>query len=112
MVVGQFHIVSITVDEPKADAPLIVDSNGMLSLPLLLEFMKAVARRNLQVAQVGREVKVFELARRTPRDIRRKPSRLASCIQLLRLAVRERLDHWSTLICHVMRVKPGDIKVA
>ena len=105
VVVCQFHVVSIAVDEPKADAPLIANRNRMLSLPLPCKLMKPVAGRNLQVAQVRREVKIFELARRPLRDLGRKPSRLASCIQLLRMAVGERLDHSSTLICHAMRVK-------
>ena len=48
VVVCQFHVVSIAVDEPKADAALIVDGDGMLSLPLPCKFMKPVAGRNLQ----------------------------------------------------------------
>ena len=110
MVVCQFHVVSIAVDEPKADAPLVVDGNGVLSLPVPRKFMKPVAWRNIQVVQARRQVKVLKLARRPPCDLRRKTSRLASCIQVLRMPVRERLDHLPNVICHVTRVKWLGIK--
>ena len=108
MIVCQFHVVSIAVDEPKADAPLAVDGDGVLSLPVPCKFMKPVAGRNLQVVQARRQIKVLELARRPSCDLSRKTSRHSGCVQLLRMPVRERLEHLPSVICHVTRVKwPG-----
>ena len=49
VIVAEFHVIGIAVNEPKADSPLIVDRNGVLSLTVALEWVEPIARRNLQV---------------------------------------------------------------
>lgn len=44
MVIDDLDIVGILIAPPKADAPLIVDSNGMLTGAVSLERFKAEAR--------------------------------------------------------------------
>jgi len=36
VVVADFDIERVAVDEPKTDAPLIIDRDGMLTLPIVL----------------------------------------------------------------------------
>ena len=104
MVVRNLDVVGIPVDEPETDAPLVVDGDGMLSLPVSLKFVESVAGRNLQVLEARSQVYVLELSRRPLGDLPWKPFRLTRRVQLLRVPVRERLDHRSNVICHVTLV--------
>ena len=104
MVVRNLDVVGIPVDEPETDAPLVVDGDGMLSFPVSLKFVESVAGRNLQVLEARRQVDVLQLSRRPLGDLLWKPFRLTRRVQLLRVPVRERLDHLSNVICHVTLV--------
>jgi hypothetical protein len=69
MIVADFDVIRVAVDKPKANAPLIVDCDGVLPLPIVLECVKAVARRDPQIIQLGCEMDVLELAHRARSDI-------------------------------------------
>ena len=101
MVVRNLDVVGILIDKSETHAPLVVDGDGMLSLPVPLKSMETVAGRNLQVVETGGQVNVFQLSHRPAGDLPRKPSRLARGVQLPRVPVRERLDHSSKVTCHV-----------
>ena len=49
VIVADFDVVCVAVDEPKADTPLIVHGDGVLALAVSLERMEAIARRYFQV---------------------------------------------------------------
>jgi len=98
-----------TVDKTKADSPLVVDGNRMLPCPLSLERVKPVAWRGLEIIKPSRQVDVLQLPSCSLDHIRRKPSRLASRVQPLRVPIRERLDHAVSVLCHVTRVKVRDL---
>jgi len=46
MVVADFYLIGIAVFEPKADPPLIVDSDRVLALAVIEQGMQAIAGRN------------------------------------------------------------------
>jgi hypothetical protein len=46
VIVRKFYVVRIAIGETKADAPLIVDGDGKLALPIPFQFMKPVAGRD------------------------------------------------------------------
>ena len=104
VVVCDLHLVGITIDEPEANAPLIVDTNRVLPLPILSKLMKTISWRNLEVVYSRRQVHVFKFTPRSPGDVRRKASRPSSSVKLLCLLVREGLDHKSMLTRHVTLV--------
>lgn len=93
MIVYDFNIICIAINEPEADAPLIIDGYGVLAFPGTLQFMESVARWNPQVVKACCDIKILQPSHCTYDDVRRKPSRLAGKIQLLRVLVDERLDH-------------------
>lgn len=45
VVVNEFDLVRVAVQPSKADAPLIVDANTMLSGAITFELLEAIARR-------------------------------------------------------------------
>jgi len=49
VVIREFHIVGIAIDEPETNAPLIINGDGMLSLPVPLQFVKPIAGRDLKI---------------------------------------------------------------
>ena len=108
MTVGYFHVKCVVVFPAKAYSPLVIDGYGMLAGTIPLQDMKAVAGRNLQVVEAGRQINTFQTANRPANDIRRQAPRLAGEVELLRVLVGECLDHILSIICHVMRVKDND----
>jgi len=52
MVITDFDIVGIAVNKPEADAPLIIDGDGMLTFSVAPESVKPIAARYLQVFQL------------------------------------------------------------
>ena len=109
MIVRDLDIVGITIDEPEANAPPIINAERVLSLPVSPELMEPIAGRNLKVVYSRCQVHVLDLSPRPPNDVRREPFRSSGSEKLLRLFVREGLDHMSSLTRHVTIVnrEPG-----
>ena len=93
MIIAELDVVGIAVHESKADSPLIIHANRMLSFPIAVERVKPIAGWDIQIVQPCGQIDIFKLASRSPGQLRRKSLCLASDVQLLRALVRERLDH-------------------
>ena len=104
VVICEFYIIRIAIDETKADTPLIVDGDRGLSFPVPFQQVKSVAGRDSQIFQAGGQIYVFQLSRRASQNIRWKALRLSRCVQLVRVPVGKRLDHALIVICHVTLV--------
>lgn len=76
MVVADFNVVGIAIDEAKTDAPLVVDRYGVLAMPIAPEGVEPVPGRSLQVVEPGCEIHIFELADSPTSDIRGNPRAL------------------------------------
>jgi hypothetical protein len=50
VVAADFNGIGIAIDESKAESPLIVDGNCVLSLAVILERMEAIPGRHFQRA--------------------------------------------------------------
>ena len=68
MVVDDFHIVGIASLPSKADAPLVIDANAVLTLAVALECLELVTGRGLQVREDSRAVQVQQLPASRPFD--------------------------------------------
>ena len=93
MIVADFDVERIAIDEAEADPPLIVDGYGMLALPITSERVEPVPRGCLQVTQPGGEVHILDLADCPTSHIRWESPRRSLHEQLGRSLVREGLDH-------------------
>lgn len=101
MIICNLDIIGITVNEPEADAPLVVDGDGVLSFPIPRQRVKPIARRNFKIIEARCQVDVFKLPFRPSRDIRCQSFRPAGRVQFLCVFVCERLDHPSSVNRHV-----------
>src|SRR5690606_5876993 len=63
MVIADFNIVCVTILKTKADAPLRIDRNSVLPLPVARKRMESIARRHFQIIQTLRQMHIFELPR-------------------------------------------------
>ena len=93
VVICNFYIICIGINEPKTNTPLIVYGNGILSFSISLQFVEPVAGRNPQIIQAGRQIKVFQFSHSPLPYLRRKTIRFACIVQFLRVPVGKRLDH-------------------
>ena len=105
VIVRDLDVVCVTIDEPEANTPLIVDADRVLSLPVLSELMESIAGRNPEVIYSRRQVYVLKLSPRPSRDVWRESFRPAGRVQFGRVPVCERLDHTSSVTRHVTIVK-------
>ena len=72
MVITDFNIVSVAVDEAKADSPLVVDGDRVLTLSIVLERVQSIAGRHLEIIKRGSKVDILEFANGACYDVDRK----------------------------------------
>jgi hypothetical protein len=93
VVVAELDIVRVTGFKSEADAPLIVDEDGILTRAIASERVQAIAWRNLEVGDLVRDVHGFELAQSTSGNVGGHLPGLAGAEELFSVPVGERLDH-------------------
>jgi hypothetical protein len=104
VVIADFNVIGISIVETKANPPLVVNRDGVLTLSVTRKDMQSVTRGHLQVLQTDGKVQILEFARGALLDIRWQAFRLTRRIKGLRFAICEALDHSWKLACHVTRV--------
>jgi hypothetical protein len=62
VIVHDFYVVAVTVAPDKADAPLVVDPDRVLTLSLSSQGLQSIARRRSQDSQLSRGVKLQQFA--------------------------------------------------
>ena len=77
MVVANFDVVGVAIDESKTHAPLVVHGNGVLAFAFVLKRVQSVARWHLQVVEVRRQVNVLKFADSSPSHIGWEAKRLS-----------------------------------
>ena len=103
MVIRDFNCASVGTAPFEAYSVLIVDSNAVLSLPVTVQFLQPVSRRDLQVVQRQGTVEHGQLSFRHAG--RRRAPCLARSPDLRRFLVGESLDHRAIITTNVNNVK-------
>jgi hypothetical protein len=62
VVINNFNLVGVPVKPHKAQSPLIVDANAVLTSTIADQSLQSVARRDAQEIQRGRSVQLLQLA--------------------------------------------------
>jgi hypothetical protein len=93
VVVAELDVVCIAVFEPEADAPLVVDRDGVLPRAIAFESVKPIAGRNLEVRDLVRDMDSFKLAQGAARDVGGHLGGLPSAEELFSPPISEGLDH-------------------
>ena len=62
MIVHDFHIVGIAVAPNKADAPLVVNADAVLSFSIAFQRFQVIAWWRLQIAKFGGDIQLPQLS--------------------------------------------------
>ena len=87
MIVAYLDLERVPVNETETNAPLVVDGNGILPLPVVFERVQTIPWRDAKIVQARREVHVFQLAGGARRNIRGETLRRALEIVVARASV-------------------------
>lgn len=98
VIVADLNVERVAIYETKADSPLIVHGDGVLSYAVALECVKPVAPWHSQILEGCCQVNVVEPANRSCDELGRKSPRLAPREQVAGPPVGERFNH---LECNV-----------
>ncbi len=92
MIIDDLHIFGASFCPPKANAPLIIDTNAVLPGSLAFEGFKAIARWHFQIVQSGDD---FELPQLSPRHCSEiyEPSDADALGECFGIRTLERSDH-------------------
>ena len=69
MVVHDLHVVRATLAPAETDAPLLVDPDAVLSLPVAAKRFQAITRGRSQLVQIRGRIKHPEFSRGNPLDL-------------------------------------------
>ena len=89
MVVNDLNPFWTSVAPPKADSPLIVDSDTVLPRTITAQTLEPVARRNPEVFQTTRSINLAQLAQRDAHDTRIEGRNRLPRKQVLSLTIPE-----------------------
>ena len=92
MVVTDLDLGGINSLPMETDPPLVVNPDGMPSGSVSPEGLQSVARRNPQIGELSRGIKLNQLTKRNSRDPRKAGTR-SSLMELLCLGIFEGGNH-------------------
>jgi len=92
VIVHDLNFVSISLAPNETKAPLVVNSNTVLPLPLAAQGFQTVSRRRRQIAQFRGAVQLPKLAPRDALDSLKAAARLPT-VKSPGFRAAERLDH-------------------
>jgi len=73
MIIDDFHVIGTAVRPSETDAPLLVDADRVLALPISRQLLQPIAWRRAQVPHIGRRVQYDQQLLGTANEIDREP---------------------------------------
>lgn len=93
VIVDDLDVEAVSGTPEKANSPLIVDANAVLSRTFAFQCFEAVARRNVEVVKGFGGVQNDKLSKNDPLEVRGEPRGPVPAEEALRLPVTETPDH-------------------
>ncbi len=93
MIITNLDVKCVTIFKAKADAPLIIDPDRVLSIKITLQPFQAIARRHPQIIELMCSVQGHELAPGAIRDVCGQAARSVALEELLGLLILEGSYH-------------------
>jgi hypothetical protein len=93
MIIYNVYTVGVPISPFKADSPLVVDADAMLTFPLPCQFFQAIGRRNAKVLEREGPVQHTQLSQGDMLNILRKFMGTLARKNLLRFIGFERPNH-------------------
>ena len=93
MIVDNLDVMRVGSEPAEADAPLIVDSDAVLSRPVPGELLKAVRGRDAEVEEAGRGIKHDQFAKGNSLEVRGHSANPLPFEKALGVGVAKAADH-------------------
>jgi hypothetical protein len=93
VIIDNFNIIRIASSPSKANAPALVDTDAVLSLPIADKLLKMISGRNAQIIQRSGSIEDLQLAACVSLDLRWKLARELTAEDPLSFLVRKTFDH-------------------
>ena len=100
MVIYNLDLFGVGAGPKEADAPLVVDSNRVLSAPISLECLEAITWRQLEESQFNCGIDQLQLDERSLPDVTWQASRAPGEPQFFGVTVGEAFEHALKSIRH------------
>lgn len=108
MVVNDFDVVGIATAPAKADTPLIIDPNTVLTLSIAFQLLEVIARRRPQVVQLNRRIHMAQLPEHDAPKVGRETTHWFARPEALRIAIGKVANHAGIVTRAVtIRKSPG-----
>jgi hypothetical protein len=108
VIVNDLDVIGVTVGPAKANSPLIIDSDAVLSPAISGEFLQTIGRRHSEFVQRGGGVYDQQLAQRYTVQVGRYPANPVSLEESFGVAIAEAPNHIDIVTRRVtMRKSPS-----
>lgn len=104
MIVHDLDLIGIAVVPDKANAPLVVDADAVLTVAVTRKSLKAITGRDSQVIQVRSVMEHHQLALRPALDMFREPADPTAFGNRLGITVAVTPDHLLSVAYHAISV--------
>lgn len=104
VIINDLYVLRAHLGPDKADAPLVVDPNAVLTLSVAAERLQPIAGRDAKIRESDRGIEEHELPQRRPKNPRVEGPHLLSSPQPLSLSVSEGPDHRPSITRYVNNV--------
>ena len=104
MIIRDFHFFGYTVSKSETDAPLLINADTVLSLPVTGKYFKSVSRRDEKVIEISSLAKHSKFVERTLLNVLRQPPRTLLIPYLFRFCISKVFDHFGTIRLFTPRV--------
>jgi hypothetical protein len=93
MIISDLDIECLTIGEAKADTPLIIDPDRMLTDAIALQGLKPIGRRQAQISDGPRRIQLLQAHGCTPQNIARQLAGFARSEEAFGAGIGKRSDH-------------------
>jgi hypothetical protein len=97
MEIGNFDLLGVGAGPAEANAPLVIDSNGMLSAATSLQSLQMITRRQLEECQLDGSIDELQLDKAALPNVARQPAGTPCDPKFLSVTVGKTLDHAQTM---------------
>ena len=104
VIVHNLDLIGVAVVPNKADAPLVVDADAVLTIVVARKSLKAITGRDSQVIQVRSVMEHHQLALRPALDMLREPADATAFGNRLGITVAVAPDHLLSVARHTNSV--------
>ena len=95
VIIHDLDVKGVPIPPSKADAPLVVDADTVLTSAIGRQFLETIAGRDPEILERGRRIELDQFAERHAQQAWRQPAHRLPPEQALSVLAREAPDHAS-----------------